>query len=251
MPVGYAQSDVTFRGIPAELEDAGRILGAGRLRILRDITAPLARSGVIAAWCFIFIGVIRELSASIILFTPSTKGHGHLRPDRRPPGRPGGPGRDGGGALSPAPDPLRRRVHRHLVDAVAVAPDTIASGGLRLRVASAGLQSGTCVAVSIRPHQIEVVERSPAAAGSGANAHEGTVRRASFLGDSVDYEVQVSDSAVVLRVAAPSARRLRPGRPSASGSTRPPASRWPTRPTRHDSVASVPSSPARGPGGGC
>jgi len=73
MPVGYAQSDATFKGIPAELEDAGRILGAGRLRVLRDVTAPLAKSGVIAAWCFIFIGVIRELSASIILFTPATK----------------------------------------------------------------------------------------------------------------------------------------------------------------------------------
>jgi iron(III) transport system permease protein len=73
MPVGYAQSDATFRSIPPELEDAGRILGAGRLRILRDVTAPLARSGIIAAWCFIFIGVIRELSASIILFTPNTK----------------------------------------------------------------------------------------------------------------------------------------------------------------------------------
>jgi iron(III) transport system permease protein len=73
MPVGYAQSDATFRSIPSELEEAGRILGAGRLRILRDVTAPLARSGIIAAWCFIFIGVIRELSASIILFTPNTK----------------------------------------------------------------------------------------------------------------------------------------------------------------------------------
>jgi iron(III) transport system permease protein len=73
MPVGYAQSEATFRGVPPELEDAGRILGAGRLRILRDVTAPLARSGIIAAWCFIFIGVIRELSASIILFTPSTR----------------------------------------------------------------------------------------------------------------------------------------------------------------------------------
>jgi iron(III) transport system permease protein len=73
MPVGYAQSDATFKGIPSDLEDAGRILGAGRLRILRDVTAPLARSGIIAAWCFIFIGVIRELSASIILFTPATR----------------------------------------------------------------------------------------------------------------------------------------------------------------------------------
>ena len=73
MPVGYAQTDATFRGIPPELEDAGRILGAGRLRVLGEVTAPLARSGIIAAWCFIFIGVIRELSASIILFTPNTK----------------------------------------------------------------------------------------------------------------------------------------------------------------------------------
>jgi iron(III) transport system permease protein len=73
IPVGFAQSDATFKGIPGDLEEAGRILGAGRLRVLKDVTAPLARSGIIAAWCFIFIGVIRELSASIILFTPNTK----------------------------------------------------------------------------------------------------------------------------------------------------------------------------------
>src|SRR6266536_1850806 len=73
MPVGYSQSDATFRGIHPELEEAGRILGAGRLRVLGEITAPLARNGIIATWCFIFIGVIRELSASILLFTPNTK----------------------------------------------------------------------------------------------------------------------------------------------------------------------------------
>ena len=73
MPVGYSQSEATFRSIHPELEDAARVLGAGRLRALVDVTAPLARSGIIAAWCFVFIGVIRELSASIILFTPSTK----------------------------------------------------------------------------------------------------------------------------------------------------------------------------------
>src|SRR5256712_3239550 len=73
MPVGYSQSDATFRGIHPELEEAGRILGAGRLRVLGEITAALARSGIIATWCFIFIGVIRELSASILLFTPNTK----------------------------------------------------------------------------------------------------------------------------------------------------------------------------------
>jgi iron(III) transport system permease protein len=33
----------------------------------------LLRTGVIATWCFIFIGVMRELSAAIILFTSQTK----------------------------------------------------------------------------------------------------------------------------------------------------------------------------------
>ena len=41
---------------------------------LRQITAPLLlRTGVIATWCFIFIGVMRELSAAIVLFTSQTK----------------------------------------------------------------------------------------------------------------------------------------------------------------------------------
>jgi iron(III) transport system permease protein len=38
-----------------------------------EITAPLLRTGVIATWCFIFVGVMRELSAAIILFTSETK----------------------------------------------------------------------------------------------------------------------------------------------------------------------------------
>jgi iron(III) transport system permease protein len=40
---------------------------------LKDVLAPLARSGLAATWCFIFIGVIRELSASILLFTSRSK----------------------------------------------------------------------------------------------------------------------------------------------------------------------------------
>ena len=54
-------------------EDASRILGATPLQSLRRITAPLLRSAVIATWCLIFVGVIRELSAAIILFTSETK----------------------------------------------------------------------------------------------------------------------------------------------------------------------------------
>ena len=97
----------------------------------------------------------------------------------------------------------------NLVEGVAVAADTIAVGSLRLRVASAGLASGARVAVSIRPHDIALA--SPGSGATGVNALRGTVQRASFLGDSVDCQVRVAESDVVLRVAAPAAHRVRPG----------------------------------------
>jgi iron(III) transport system permease protein len=62
-----------LHAVHPELEDASRILGATRLRSLWQITAPLLRTSVIATWCFVFVGVIRELSAAIMLFTSETK----------------------------------------------------------------------------------------------------------------------------------------------------------------------------------
>ena len=73
LPSAYQQLQAAFRTIHPELEDASRILGATRLQTLRAIVAPLLRTGVIATWCFVFVGVMRELSAAIILFTADTK----------------------------------------------------------------------------------------------------------------------------------------------------------------------------------
>jgi len=73
MPAAYQQLQSAFRSVHPELEDASRILGATRLRALWQITAPLLRTSVIATWCFVFVGVIRELSAAIMLFTSQTK----------------------------------------------------------------------------------------------------------------------------------------------------------------------------------
>jgi iron(III) transport system permease protein len=73
LPAAYQQLQSAFRAIHPELEDASRILGATRLRALREITAPLLRTSVIATWCFVFVGTIRELSAAIMLFTSETK----------------------------------------------------------------------------------------------------------------------------------------------------------------------------------
>ncbi len=73
MPAGYQQFASALRGLHPELEEASRILGASRLTVLRQITAPLLRANIVAAWCFIFIGAIRELSATILLTTSNTK----------------------------------------------------------------------------------------------------------------------------------------------------------------------------------
>ncbi|MFL6949196.1 MAG: ABC transporter permease, partial [Xanthobacteraceae bacterium] len=73
LPAAYQQLQSAFRAVHPDLEDASRILGATRLQALGHITAPLLRTSVIATWCFIFVGVIRELSAAIILFTSETK----------------------------------------------------------------------------------------------------------------------------------------------------------------------------------
>ncbi len=73
LPAAYQQLQAALSGLHPELEEASRILGASRLRSLWQITAPLLRSSVVATWCFIFIGAIRELSATILLTTANTK----------------------------------------------------------------------------------------------------------------------------------------------------------------------------------
>ncbi|HEX9820549.1 MAG TPA: ABC transporter ATP-binding protein [Methylomirabilota bacterium] len=98
----------------------------------------------------------------------------------------------------------------NLVEGVAARPDTVTVGGLRLRVGAGGLTPGARVALSIRPHDIALATPGEATA-AGVNTLRGMVERASFLGDSVDYQVRLADSDVVLRVVAPAAQRLRVG----------------------------------------
>ena len=108
MPPAYQQMQAAFRGLNPELEDASRILGAGRLKSLISVVAPLLKSSVAATWCFVFIGAIRELSATILLTTSDTKLVSVLIYDLNEGGQLGGiavlgPGADGGD---------RRRRHR-------------------------------------------------------------------------------------------------------------------------------------------
>jgi len=99
----------------------------------------------------------------------------------------------------------------NVVEGVVVALDTVGRGDVRLRVGASGLEIGARVAVSIRPHEIALRAPDGVAGGTDTNVLRGTVRRAAFLGDGVDYEVEVAGGDLVLRVAAPASPRLRPG----------------------------------------
>jgi iron(III) transport system ATP-binding protein len=102
----------------------------------------------------------------------------------------------------------------NLIDAVADGAGSVARGRLRLRVAADRLTPGTSTVVSIRPHLIGLGPladgRTPAA---GTNTLAGTVLRASYLGDAVDYQVALEESDVVLRVTGPTPARSRAGDP--------------------------------------
>jgi iron(III) transport system ATP-binding protein len=98
----------------------------------------------------------------------------------------------------------------NLIDAVADGPASVARGGLRLQVAADGLTPRAPAVVSIRPHQIAL---GPAGAvgPAGPNVLAGSVIRASYLGDTVDYQVRLEGSDVVLRVTGPAPARVRAG----------------------------------------
>ena len=98
----------------------------------------------------------------------------------------------------------------NLVEGVAVERDCVARGDVRLRVGAGGFAPGARVAVSIRPHDI-VLAAPPDAPDSSVNRLPGAIQRVSFLGDAVDYHVQVAGSDLVLRVTTPAGRRRRGG----------------------------------------
>ncbi len=61
-----------------ELEEAGRSAGGTRSRVSLDITLPLVRFGLLAAWLLIFMIFEREYSTAVYLLSPGTEVIGAL-----------------------------------------------------------------------------------------------------------------------------------------------------------------------------
>lgn len=72
IPLGVRAANTSLRQIDGSLEESARILGASWGATMRQITLPLMRPGLLAGWLLVFVPVIQELSASILLFSSKT-----------------------------------------------------------------------------------------------------------------------------------------------------------------------------------
>ena len=72
LPIAFSNGSSILQGLNVDLESAARTLGAGRIHTLWAVTAPLLRRGLLTGWLLVFIPSIKELSASVFLFTPRT-----------------------------------------------------------------------------------------------------------------------------------------------------------------------------------
>ena len=72
LPLGVRAANTSLRQIDPSLEESAQILGAKWTTTMREITLPLIRPGLFAGWLLVFVPVIQELSASILLFSSSS-----------------------------------------------------------------------------------------------------------------------------------------------------------------------------------
>lgn len=70
LPIGVRSTSATLVQIHPELEESSLSCGANWLQTFKNITLPLLRPGIIAGWVLLFLAFARELSASVLLYSP-------------------------------------------------------------------------------------------------------------------------------------------------------------------------------------
>jgi len=73
MPYGMRTISATMVQINRELEEASQVAGASWFQSFRRVTLPLLKPGLVAAWVYILIVSMRELSTSVLLAGPQSQ----------------------------------------------------------------------------------------------------------------------------------------------------------------------------------
>lgn len=73
MPYGLRFNTTSMLQIHKELEESAAMSGASWGTTFRRIVLPLLKPGLLAGWIYVMIVSIRELSSSILLYSPGTE----------------------------------------------------------------------------------------------------------------------------------------------------------------------------------
>jgi iron(III) transport system permease protein len=72
LPYGVRATSAALTQIDRSLEESAMVCGARWGRVLRSILLPLLRPSLVAAWTLVFVSIIKELSASALLYNNQT-----------------------------------------------------------------------------------------------------------------------------------------------------------------------------------
>jgi iron(III) transport system permease protein len=70
LPIGVRSTSATLVQIHPELEESSLSSGASWFQTFKNVTLPLLKPGIIAGWVLLFLAFSRELSASVLLYSP-------------------------------------------------------------------------------------------------------------------------------------------------------------------------------------
>lgn len=73
IPLCYMNCSDAMTQINVELEESARIIGASWFKSILNITIPLIKLSLVSGWMLVFITSFRELSASILLYSPNSE----------------------------------------------------------------------------------------------------------------------------------------------------------------------------------
>lgn len=73
LPYGMRYATTSLHQISGELEESAHVSGAGWWQTFRRVLVPLMFPGLVAGWVYIFVVSFRELSSSILLYSPGNE----------------------------------------------------------------------------------------------------------------------------------------------------------------------------------
>jgi iron(III) transport system permease protein len=73
MPYGMRYAVTSMQQIAGELEESAQVSGASWWQTFRRVLLPLLSPGLLAGWIYILVVSVRELSSSILLYSPGNE----------------------------------------------------------------------------------------------------------------------------------------------------------------------------------